>query len=246
MTRLSSLLILAAFLAGCNSRNTENKTLNIVFLGYDSVACYSGNSAAMTNIRYGSLENPKFIDTMLTMAADTKSGMIKLKPGEGAGVLGNWEFVDTLLRKNNFPNVKLDTLDERERHFFNTGSILTVLEKTQGEQFKLFLPKDDEQEADTSSHNRFVVLMLTKNEFYVYRNAEIEKGEKCTYKKLRSILHSRRSEPDFFVVLKPSEKTSYENTVDILDLMIIEKIKKYSLKNLSEEESNVINRLAEW
>lgn len=38
------------------------------------------------------------MDTILSNAKERKSGLIVLKPGCGAAVLGNWEHLDTLFK----------------------------------------------------------------------------------------------------------------------------------------------------
>lgn len=118
------LIAFVVLIAGCNTSMKETSKLNIILFGYDSIACYYGNSTELTDLRYGKITDSLFMDTILTNARDRKPGLIVLKPGDGAAVLGNWEYLDTLFKMNNFENRKIDTLDEKEQKFFNTTSII--------------------------------------------------------------------------------------------------------------------------
>jgi biopolymer transport protein ExbD len=166
-----------------------------------------------------------------------------LKPGSGAAVLGNWEHVDTLFKINNFKNRKIDTLDEKEQEFFKTTSIIPYLKKSQEEPLTLFLPKEESEQLHDSSGKGLVVLILNENEVYMYNGAQVKDGRRCTYKELELYLATKKSRSDFFVVIKPGEKSTYRSTVDMLDLMTVEKIKNYKMEDVTEEEEAFINKM---
>jgi biopolymer transport protein ExbD len=46
---------------------------------------------------------------------------------------------------------------------------------------------------------------------------------------------------DFFVVIKPSVDATYKNTVDILDEMTINNVKRFAMVKISDTENNLIN-----
>lgn len=45
---------------------------------------------------------------------------------------------------------------------------------------------------------------------------------------------------DFFVVIKPNEEATYKNTVDMLDEMTINKVKRFSMIKISKTEDDLI------
>ena len=235
-------LVLVGFIAGCKSGKKETSRLNIVLFGYDSIACYYGNSAEMIDLRYGKLTDSLFMNTVLTAAIDRKPGLIVLKPGGGAAVLGNWEHVDTLFKINNFKNRKIDTLDEKEQEFFKTTSIIPYLKKSHEEPLKLFLPKEEGGPVHEASGKGLVVLILNEN-IYTYNGVRVKDGRRCTYKELELYLGTKKSDRNFFVVIKFGKKSNYKSVVDMLDLMAIEKVKNYKIEDVTEEDEAFINKM---
>jgi hypothetical protein len=224
MKNWALIFMLPALVAGCKSDKKNASKLNIVLFGYDSIACYYGNSTELTDLRYGKITDSLFMDTILTNARERKPGLIVLKPGGGAAVLGNWEHLDTLFKINNFENRKIDTFDEKEQKFFNTTSIIPWLKEHQ-EPMKLFLPKEENEHVVIPSDKTLVILILNEHEAYAYNGTKVKNGRKYTYEELGLYIGTKKSRSDFFIVIKPGEKSSYKSTVDILDLMTVQKVK---------------------
>jgi hypothetical protein len=165
-----------------------------------------------------------------------------LKPGDGASVLGNWEHLDTLFKINNFENRKIDTLDEKEQKFFKTTSIIHWL-KEHEKPLELFLPKDENEHVVVPSDKTLVVLILNEQEAYAYNGTVVKNGRKYTYEELGLYLGTKKSRSGFLVVIKPGEKSSYKSTVDMLDLITIQKVKNYKMESPTKEEQTLINEL---
>ncbi len=49
-----------------------------------------------------------------------------------------------------------------------------------------------------------------------------------------------RLDQDFVVVIKPDEEATYKNTVDILDEMTINDVKRYAMVKISDTEKELI------
>ena len=47
---------------------------------------------------------------------------------------------------------------------------------------------------------------------------------------------------DFVVVIKPGEEATYKNTVDILDEMTINAVKRYAMVKISDTEKDLIKK----
>ncbi len=45
---------------------------------------------------------------------------------------------------------------------------------------------------------------------------------------------------DFVVIIKPNEEATYKNTVDILDEMTINQVKRYAMVKILERENELI------
>ncbi len=86
--------------------------------------------------------------------------------------------------------------------------------------------------------------MLGKNDVIYYYEGDSAATLKPTdYKKIRDIVidKKRRTDPkDFVVVIKPTVDASYKNTVNMLDEMTIDFIKRYAMVDISPQEYGLI------
>jgi biopolymer transport protein ExbD len=111
---------------------------------------------------------------------------------------------------------------------------------------RLFLPKDvkNPDEQNKVKNSAVLTLMLGKNDVIYYYEGDSAQGLKPTdFKKVRDIVidKKRRTDPkDFVVILKPSVDATYKNTVNILDEMTIDGVKRYAMVDISPVEYNFI------
>ena len=110
---------------------------------------------------------------------------------------------------------------------------------------RLYLPKDVKDDDKNKVKNSAVItLMLGKNDVIYYYEGDSAAALKPTdFKKVRDIVidKKRRTDPkDFVVVLKPSVDATYKNTVNILDEMTIDGVKRYAMVDISPVEYNFI------
>jgi biopolymer transport protein ExbD len=107
---------------------------------------------------------------------------------------------------------------------------------------KLFLPKDVDKPEEQNKVKASAVLtvMLGKNDqIYYYEGDDPTKLQSSNYKAIRDIIidKKRRTDPkDFVVVLKPTVDATYKNTVNILDEMTIDEVKRFALVDISPVE----------
>ncbi len=110
---------------------------------------------------------------------------------------------------------------------------------------KLFLPKDTEkpEEQNKVKESGALTLMIGKdNNIFYYEGQLAPDGsnfKSTNFKEVRSIIinKKRSTDPkDFVVVIKPSAESTYKNTVDLLDEMTINDVKRYALVDISEPE----------
>jgi biopolymer transport protein ExbD len=109
----------------------------------------------------------------------------------------------------------------------------------------LYLPKDvKDDEKNKVKNSAVLTLMLGKNDVVYYYEGDSAQGLKPTdFKKVRDIIidKKRRTNPsDFVVIIKPSVDATYKNTVNILDEMTIDQVKRYAMVDISPVEYNFI------
>jgi len=107
---------------------------------------------------------------------------------------------------------------------------------------KLFLPKDvdkPEEQNKLKESAAFTVMPSKANMVYYYEGLDPSKLQQTTFKQVRDIIldKKRRTDPkDFMVIIKPTKDATYKNTVDILDEMTIDAVKRYALVEITPDE----------
>ena len=115
---------------------------------------------------------------------------------------------------------------------------------------RLFLPKDTEkpEEQNKAKESGALTIMMSKNDVvYYYEGMLAPDGSNfktATFKEIRDIILNKKKqtdEKDFVVVIKPTKEATYKNTVDMLDEMTINDVKRYALVDIAEAEQLFIN-----
>jgi biopolymer transport protein ExbD len=114
---------------------------------------------------------------------------------------------------------------------------------------KIFLPKDVDkpEEQNKVKASAVLTIMLAKSDqLYYYEGDDPAKLQPSNFKAIRDVIldkKKRTDTADFVVVLKPSKDCTYKNTVNILDEMTIDAVKRYALvDNVSPYEANLIEK----
>ena len=79
---------------------------------------------------------------------------------------------------------------------------------------------------------------------YYYEGLDPSKLQQTNWKGVRDIIldKKRRTDPkDFMVIIKPTKDATYKNTVDILDEMTIDAVKRYALVEITPDEYKFIS-----
>jgi biopolymer transport protein ExbD len=110
---------------------------------------------------------------------------------------------------------------------------------------KLFLPKDTEKPEDQNKikDSGALTIMLGKGNVVFYYEGELlpdgSNFKSSNFKDIRQeIIDKKKSTnpQDFVVVIKPGPESTYKNTVDILDEMTINDVKRYAMVDIFETE----------
>jgi biopolymer transport protein ExbD len=114
---------------------------------------------------------------------------------------------------------------------------------------KLFLPKDTEkpEEQNKIKETGALTIMLGKDNTVFYYEGILDPNganfKSTNYKEIRDIIinKKRTTDPkDFVVVIKPGPESTYKNTVDMLDEMTINDVKRYAMVDIAEAELQLV------
>jgi biopolymer transport protein ExbD len=111
---------------------------------------------------------------------------------------------------------------------------------------RLFLPKDvkNPDEQNKVKNSAVITLMLGKMDKIYYYEGDSAAGLKATdFKNVRDIVvdkKRRTDSKDFVVIIKPTVDATYKNTINILDEMTIDGVKRYAMVDISPVEYNYI------
>ncbi|HYH16647.1 MAG TPA: biopolymer transporter ExbD [Flavisolibacter sp.] len=111
---------------------------------------------------------------------------------------------------------------------------------------QLFMPKDTdkkEEQNKAKESGALTVLLGKGDQVYYYEGQLAPDGsnfKSTNFKGIRDVLidKKRRTNPeDLVIVIKPNEEATYKNTVDMLDEMAINEIKRFALVDITPNEN---------
>jgi len=115
----------------------------------------------------------------------------------------------------------------------------------------LYLPKDTQtpEEQNKVKASGALTLLLAKNDKVFYYEGELAPDasnfKSANFSDVREIVLTKKKSTDpkeFVVVIKPNKESTYKNTVDALDEMTINDVKRYALVDISDVENQLITR----
>lgn len=120
----------------------------------------------------------------------------------------------------------------------------------------LFMPKDTEKDEDLNKAKEsgaLTILLGKENHVYYYEGQlQVDAGNNnfnsTNFKGIRDIIiKKKRSTPeeDLVIIIKPNEEATYKNTVDILDEMTINQIKRFALVDILPIENELMVKTEE-
>ena len=113
---------------------------------------------------------------------------------------------------------------------------------------RLFLPKDVDKPEEQNKVKESAVLTLMPSKadlIYYYEGSDPSKLQSSGFKAIRDVIldKKRRTDPkDFMVVIKPTKDATYKNTVDMLDEMTIDAVKRYALVDITTVEYGFVEK----
>lgn len=110
----------------------------------------------------------------------------------------------------------------------------------------LFMPKDvdkPEEQNKVKESGAFTIMLGKQDVVYYYEGLDPTKLQTATFKTIRDEIIRKRQNTnpeDLVVIIKPTEHATYKNTVDMLDEMTINGIKRYAMVDISKVENELI------
>ena len=127
---------------------------------------------------------------------------------------------------------------------------------------KLIMPKDEKDPKDQTKikeSGALTIMMGKGNGIYYYEGFIKEDGsnfKSSTYKEIRDVIIKKKQDvmklgrsqgypqdsldKDFVVVIKPNKEATYKNTVDVLDEMTINGVRKFALVDITDDENMLV------
>ena len=119
---------------------------------------------------------------------------------------------------------------------------------SQPTSMKLNLPKDTDKPDEQNKLKEsaaFTVMPAKADQVYYYEGLDPSKIQTANWKTIRDAIldKKRRTNPDdFMVIIKPDKDATYKNTVDMLDEMKIDEVKRFALVDISPTEYGFIQK----
>jgi biopolymer transport protein ExbD len=110
----------------------------------------------------------------------------------------------------------------------------------------LFMPKDvdkPEEQNKVKESGAFTIMLGKADQVYYYEGLDPTKIQSTSFKGIRDeiIKKKKSTDPeDLVMIIKPGPDATYKNTVDILDEMTINEIKRYAMVDLSDVELQLV------
>ena len=112
----------------------------------------------------------------------------------------------------------------------------------------LNLPKDTDKPDEQNKLKEsaaFTVMPGKNDKVYYYEGLDPSKIQASDWKHIRDAIldKKRRTDPnDFMVIIKPDADATYKNTVDMLDEMKIDDVKRYALVDITPVEYGFVQK----
>jgi biopolymer transport protein ExbD len=112
-------------------------------------------------------------------------------------------------------------------------------------KMELYMPRDSEDNVDKYSDvkTKLTLILLSDEKVFGYYGDFIKAGRSVSKDETDKLIADgwkMFSKDSLVIVIKPSNTASYQETVDILDKMSINKIEKYSMADLDKEEKEFL------
>ena len=162
------------------------------------------------------------------------------------------------IRRKKMQIPKIDMTPMVDLGFLLITFFIFTAELTRPKAMDIKVPKDSNVNTPTAASTTMTILISGSNKLFYYYGLEKDAEKEgrihaTTYdektgvgkmirEKQADILKNKKDKNLLMVVIKPSRASSYKNSVDVLDEMLINNVTRYAMTKLSPEEENFLNR----
>lgn len=115
----------------------------------------------------------------------------------------------------------------------------------------LVVPKDEKDEKQQTQVDKRGVLniLLAEDKAFTYEGSDPLTMQPVSYADVRKRILDKKRQTEtynmkdkFMVIIKPSKDATFQHTVDMLDEMTINDVKRYALVDIGEQEYELMNK----
>ncbi|MFI5130326.1 MAG: ExbD/TolR family protein [Chitinophagales bacterium] len=233
---------------GQSNRQAADQNKLSVLIFHDSVIVYNGIIGKSTVYK-------KYLPTESEQLSETiekhrhKYGPqseihLKIAYESSAGFTSLIQHIPEIIRQNSGPDLKMTDVSETEQQFFSIlpfkWSFIDSLNKPS--TLDLNMPREEPSEKKVPAS---LTLILFEDSI-LYFHKSLKDARKASYKgdlSIRNVIQKEKKnvpEKDLVIVIKPTASASYSNTVDILDEMTINNIKRFAMVKVTKEEEDAL------
>ncbi|PWT70657.1 MAG: biopolymer transporter ExbD [Bacteroidetes bacterium] len=159
---------------------------------------------------------------------NTTSGRAKRTPG---------------VKKNKKLSPRLDLTPMVDLGFLLITFFVFTTAMTRPATMKLYLPKDDPDSTKVPAPGALTIILGQNNRIFYYEGDDATKFKGTNFTGIRDIIVDKKRRTDarqFVVIIKPSQDASYKNTVNVLDEMKIDDVKRFAMVDITSGEYKLI------
>jgi biopolymer transport protein ExbD len=223
----------------------ENKLSVLIF--YDSVIVYNGifdkNTAYKKYLPTESEKLKEVIERNRRKYGAQSEILLKIANVGGGDLADLIHHMGDISIQNSGPDLKIADITETEEQFFSVfpfkKSFIDSLRKPL--TLELNMPREDPEEKKLSPASLTLILF---EDSIIYYHTSLKNARKASYKgdlSIRKVIQKEKKdvpEKDLMIVIKPTDNATYANTVDVLDEMTINNIKRFAMVKVTKEEED--------
>jgi biopolymer transport protein ExbD len=248
---ISAILVLLSCSSKSKVKATDENKLSVLIF-HDSVIVYNGvleKNTAYKKYLYTEPEKLRDVIELNRLKYGFQSEiLVKIALEESEGFADLVQNAIEIAKRNSGPDFKTADITETEQRFFNIvpfkWGFIDSFNKPS--PVKLALPKEEDENKIAPGKNSITCILLASDSIYCYPGLNLAAGSfyavkgNNTFRAFITKEHNRLAGRET-IILKPVEAASYASLVALLDEMTINKVSKYSIIKLTEEEKSFFN-----
>ena len=243
---LLGLFFLSSLLHGCTQEKNYNQW-TIISLGGTEALVFGSELKVKEQVRYINVDDEVNIERIRHKIEGKKEPLWLIIKAADSTISISPSY-QAELRKALGPVEKLtvEPLNEKEKEMLALfkKEYPNGQEKDPVKKLDLKMPKEEPEEHRIQVEKKCVtVLLLAGDDWWCYQDTSISSGTLYNIKEFQHFISEKKKEfgDSILVVIKPTAQATYKATVDVLDQMTINQIKRYAMVKLHEKEERFLS-----